>query len=314
MTTSRKVVDGFRKSLAKRTYSLESAESFGIFIVAVACVEVGEYKHVGVSRNGRTGCFARSYFGNYRRVELKFAVRNVFGAYLVEFFHRRHHLIDVGVFSRTLGRVGYERYFRSDSRNRNRALCRRLSDISELLARGALIKSRIGVDIATVFAVFIAALGGNHKEIRRNDGRSLSRFDNLKSGAKSVRRRVTRSRDHSVNVARFKHQRSVHGVVFRKRFSREFGSHTLFLTKFVKKVCVFFRFGISLRVDDSYARKVYVGIVFLDFVGVSEKSYSRNALFYRNRGGLYHPLIFPLGKNDMFVEFYGSLLNAVEYF
>ena len=300
--------------MAKRTYSLKSAEPFGIFIVAVACVEVGEYKHVGVSRNGRTGRLARADFGYYRRVELKFAVRDVFGAYLVEFFHRRHYLIDVGVFSRTLGRVGYERYSRSNSRNRNRAFRRRLSDISELFARGVLIKSRIGVDIATVLAVFIAALGGNHKEIRRNDRRSLSRLYDLKSGAKSVRRRVTRARDHSVHVARFKHKRAVHSIVFRKRFSRKFGGHTLFLTKFVKKICVFFGFRVGFRVDNGYSRKVYVGIVFLDFVGISEKSYSRNALFYRDRGSLYHPLIFALGKNDMFVEFYGSLLDAVEYF
>ena len=60
--------------MTKRTHRLETAEPFGVFIVAVARVEIGEDHDVGMPCDGRTGCFARSHFGNDSRVELKFAV------------------------------------------------------------------------------------------------------------------------------------------------------------------------------------------------------------------------------------------------
>ena len=215
---------------------------------------------------------------------------------------------------RTFRGVGNKRYSRGYSRNRSRALRGGLSDVSEFFARRVLIKSGIGVNIATVLTVFITALGSDHEEISRNDRRSLCGFDNLKSRTESVCRGMTRARNHAVHVARLKHKRAVHGVILCEGFSRKFDSHTLCLAKFGQKLSVFFGFFIGFRVDYRNAGKIGFGVVLFDFFGIAEKGYSRHALFNGNCGSLDNSLILPLGKNDVLVEFDRSFFDVVKYF
>ena len=182
--------------------------------------------------HGRTGSLARSDFGNDRRVELKFAVGKFFGAYFVEFFNGFDNLINVSMFCRTFGRMGNESDSRRDTGNRSCAFGRRLSNICKFFACRILIQTRIGIDITSVLAILVAALGRNHEEVSGNDGRSLSRFNYLKPRAKSVGRGMACARNHTVYVARFKHERAVHRIVFGERFSRKLYSHSLCLAKF----------------------------------------------------------------------------------
>ena len=229
----------------------------------------------------------------------------------MEFFYRSDHFIYVGVLCRAFGRVRKERYSRFNPGDCLRAFGGRLGDIRKLFGRGVLVKTGVGVYIATVFAILISAFGSNHQKVRRNDRSTFCGFDNLQTGAKSIRRGMARAGNHTVYVARFKHKRAEHGIIFFNRFVSEFFRHALFFAEFVKKVGVSLGFFIRKRIDYRNAGQIHVGVIGFDFGFVAEQHYFGDSFFYGIGSGFYDTFVFAFGKNYRLTERGGSFFDFV---
>ena len=57
-------------------YQLIDMETEKVLAADIACVDVGEYEHVCVTRHLRIRRFKLPHFGSNRRVKLKFAVQS----------------------------------------------------------------------------------------------------------------------------------------------------------------------------------------------------------------------------------------------
>ena len=164
---------------------------------------------------------------------------------------------------------------------------------------------------ATVFAILISAFGSNHQKVRRNDRSTFCGFDNLQTGAKSIRRGMARAGNHTVYVARFKHKRAEHGIVFFNRFVSEFFRHALFFAEFVKKFGVSLGFFVRKRIDYRNAGQIHVGVIGFDFGFVAEQHYFGDSFFYGIGSGFYDTFVFAFGKNYRLTERGGSFFNIV---
>ena len=138
-------------------------------------------------------------------------------------------------------------------------------------------------------------------------------LDNLQGGAQHVARRVAGTGQLAVGIAVLDHQAAqVQRIVH--QFAGLFDGHAFLFAQFAQQLCVFFRAGIVIRVDDSGLANVTQAPLFgagMDFIRVAQQNQVGNSLCQYQVGSFQCAFFRAFRKDNALAVRFGALNDFI---